>query len=208
MKLGPGRVSPKLAAILARIAIDVPFDPVPDIVAETLGLEVDGEMVRRVTEDLGSWAEAQEQQTIQDAQSEQAPVPPAPGRSTLLIAMDGAMVHTTRARDGHRGWHEAKVGVCARFEPTPIAAAPGVCPRVTGRIGGFFLSPNHADCGWSALDLGAECGLLTGGWEDLGGNSRFLSREPTPLDGGQGGVASRGGRPNHLGRDRPPSLAA
>ena len=35
-----------------------------------------------------------------------------------------ALVHTTRARDGHRGWHEAKVGVCARFEPTPVATAP------------------------------------------------------------------------------------
>ena len=54
LKLGPGRVSPKLAAILARIAIDVPFDQVPDIVAETLGREIDGAMVRRVTEDLGS----------------------------------------------------------------------------------------------------------------------------------------------------------
>jgi len=64
LKLGPGQVSPKLAAILARIAIDVPFDQVPDIVAQTLGLAIDGEMVRRVTENIGSWAESQEQMTI------------------------------------------------------------------------------------------------------------------------------------------------
>jgi hypothetical protein len=51
-------------------------------------------------------------------------VPAAPGPSTLLIAMDGAMVHTTRARDGYRGWQEAKAGVCARFESIPLAAAP------------------------------------------------------------------------------------
>lgn len=27
------------------------------------------------------------------------------------------MVYTTRIKDGHRGWHEGKVGVCVRFEP-------------------------------------------------------------------------------------------
>ncbi len=119
LQLGPGQVSPKLAAILARVAIDVPFDQVPDVVAQTLGVVIDGEMVRRVTEKIGSWAESQEQTTIRDVQSGQAPVPPAPGPSTLLIALDGAMVNTKRTRDGHRGWHEGKVGVCARFEPIP-----------------------------------------------------------------------------------------
>lgn len=119
LKLGPGQASPKLAAILARLAIEVPFDQVPDVVAQTLGLAVDGEMVRRVTERLGSWAESQEQTAIQEAQRGTLSVPPAPGPSTLLIALDGAMVHTQRMRDGHRGWHEGKVGVCARFESTP-----------------------------------------------------------------------------------------
>jgi hypothetical protein len=119
LKLGPGQVSPKLAAIIARIAIDVPFDQVPDIVEQTLGLVIDGEMVRRVTEKIGSWAESQEQMMIQEAQARHAAVPSAPGPSTLLMAVDGAMVNTKRARDGHRGWHEGKVGVCARFEPTP-----------------------------------------------------------------------------------------
>lgn len=119
LKLGPGQVSPKLAAIIARIAIDVPFDQVPDMLEQTLGLVIDGEMVRRVTEKIGSWAESQEQMTIQEAQSGHAAVPSAPGSSTLFIALDGAMVNTKRARHGHRGWHEGKVGVCARFEPTP-----------------------------------------------------------------------------------------
>ena len=52
LQLGPGQVSPKLAAMLARMAIDVPFDPVPDILAHTLGLALDGEMVRRVAENV------------------------------------------------------------------------------------------------------------------------------------------------------------
>ncbi len=119
LKLGPGQVSPKQAAILARIAIDVSFDQVPDMLEQTLGLVIDGEMVRRVTEKIGSWAESQEPMTIQEAQSGHAAVPSVLGPSTFLIALDGAMVNTKRARDGHRGWHEGKVGVCARFEPTP-----------------------------------------------------------------------------------------
>jgi len=118
LKLGPGRASPRLAAIVARLAIEMPFDQVPDVIAQTLGLVVDGDMVRRVAEQIGSWAETQEQQAIQSAEQGH-PVPPVPGPSTLLVSLDGAMVHTQRARDGHQGWHEGKVGVCARFEPKP-----------------------------------------------------------------------------------------
>ena len=51
--------------------------------------------------------------------------PPVPGLSTLLISLDGAMVKTQRSRDNHRGWHEGKVGVCARFEPTPPSMGSG-----------------------------------------------------------------------------------
>ena len=118
LMLGPGSMSPKLAALVARLAIEIPFDQVPDVLAETLTLSVDGERVRRVTEQVGTWAEGQEQQAIRRL-SEDAPAPTAPGSgpSTLLISVDGAMVHTVRTQDSHRGWHEGKVGVCARFEP-------------------------------------------------------------------------------------------
>ena len=121
LKLGPRRVSPRLAAIVSRLAIEMPFDQVPDVVAHTLGLEIDSEMVRRVAEQLGSWAEEQEQHAMQSAEHGN-PVPAVPGPSALLIALDGAMVYTERTRDGERGWHEAKVGVCARFEPNPPSA--------------------------------------------------------------------------------------
>lgn len=85
LKLGPGQVSPKRAAIIARIAIDVPFDQVPDMLEQTLGLVIDGEMVRRVIEKIGSWAESQEQRTIQEAQSGHTAVPSdrVPVRSSL-----------------------------------------------------------------------------------------------------------------------------
>lgn len=127
LMLGPGRLSPKLAAMVSRLAIEVPFDQVPDVLAQTMGLIVDGELVRRVTEQIGSWAESQEQIAMQAVQ-QGAAVPTAPGPSTLLISLDGAMVHTKRARDGHQGWHEGKVGVCARFEPTDDVVADGDGP--------------------------------------------------------------------------------
>lgn len=116
LMLGPGSLSPTLAAIVARLAIEVPFDQVPDIIAETLGLPVEGELVRRATEQVGTWAETQEQQAIKGT-PEDTPIPSAPGPSALLISLDGAMVHTQRTTDGHQGWHEGKVGICARFEP-------------------------------------------------------------------------------------------
>ena len=124
-KRGPGHASPRLAGILGRLGIELPFDQVPDVLEQTLGLVVDGDMVRRVAEQIGSWAETQEQQAIQAA-DQGSPVSSAPGPSTLLVSLDGAMVHTKRTRDGHRGWHEAKVGVCARFEPK--APSPSAVP--------------------------------------------------------------------------------
>ena len=48
-------------------------------------------------------------------------MPSAPGRGTLFIALDGAMVHTKQSRDGHQGGYERNVGVWARFEPNPLA---------------------------------------------------------------------------------------
>lgn len=68
---GPGQASPKLAAVPARLAVDLPFDPVPDVMTQTLGLVIDGEVVRWVTENMGSWTESQEPMAIQEAPSEQ-----------------------------------------------------------------------------------------------------------------------------------------
>ncbi len=98
-------------------AIELPFDQVPDVVALTLGWVIDGELVRRVTESMGSWTKWKEPMAMPEAPA----VPSAPGRRTLFIALDGAMVHTKQSRDGHQGGYERNVGVWARFEPSPLA---------------------------------------------------------------------------------------
>ena len=113
--LGPGQTSPLLSRMLTRLAIEMPFDQVPEVVEEMLGRTIDGERVRRTAEAIGTWAEAQEQQTMDALMTGDVAVPVVPGPSTLVIALDGAMVHTDQ--DGEVGWHEGKVGVCARFEP-------------------------------------------------------------------------------------------
>lgn len=72
------------------------------MLAQTMGFVVGGELVRRVTEQIGSWAESQEQTAAMQAVQRGASVPTAPGRKAcLLISLDGAMVHTKHARDGH-----------------------------------------------------------------------------------------------------------
>ena len=232
LQLGPGQVSPKLAAMLARMAIDVPFDQVPDILAHTLGLALDGAMVRRVTEKVGSWAERQEQQAIQAAQAGDVMAPPVPGPRTLLLSVDGAMVKTQRARDNHRGWHEGKVGVCARFEPTPPSMGPDtdeaqpaygraeycigfepqadflpplVRSRGTSGFGRPFVSANRPRRRWGPRDLGARRGALTGCGEGLGRNSRLLPCESTYLGSGGCDMAPRCPNPSGMGGGRSPS---
>jgi hypothetical protein len=66
-QLGPGQASLTLAAILAWLAVDFPFDHVPEALEQTLGLAEDGEMVRRITAHSRPWAESQEPAAIHAA---------------------------------------------------------------------------------------------------------------------------------------------
>ena len=50
---------------MTRMAIELPFDHVSNLVAETLGLTVDGEWVRRVAEGIGDIAEQHEPQAME-----------------------------------------------------------------------------------------------------------------------------------------------
>jgi hypothetical protein len=112
--LGAGTLSPRLVAVLSRLAVDLPFDPVSAVIAATLGVAVDGETIRRTVEAVGQAVEAAEQA---------AAAAPRPSRSAaapdgIVLLADGAMIHTDDA------WHEAKVGVCqplARTGPTTVA---------------------------------------------------------------------------------------
>lgn len=109
--LGPYQASPTLSQIITRLAVEMPFGQVADTLRTVTGHCVDEEWVRRIAETLGDQAEAQEAAARVAAASDLNP-PPRPGPGTLVIATDGAMVYTTK--DQERGWHEAKIGICAR----------------------------------------------------------------------------------------------
>ena len=126
--LGPDHASPLLSRILARLAIEVPFEQVADVVEETLGLTLDPERARRIAERLGTWAEEQERAQIAAALSETTPEPDGSAPHAVVIGLDGAMVHTKR--NGQNGWHEGKIGVCATIDLESAADAP-----VTARLG-------------------------------------------------------------------------
>ena len=118
--LGPGAVSPRLAQILSRLSIDMPFGRAATMVGEILGPSIDEELVRRVVEGVGTWAEHEEQEQIAISRQSETAGPTVPGPATMLIALDGAMVHTRRK--GDMGWHEGKVGVVTRFDAVPPAS--------------------------------------------------------------------------------------
>jgi hypothetical protein len=111
--LGRGSLSPGLSRVAARLGIEGAFGEGSDVLAETLGVEVAKEGVRRITEGLGAVAEA-EQQAMRAA-ARQGEIPPldadAAQPAVLAVEVDGIMVHTDAA------WHEAKVGTVAPLGP-------------------------------------------------------------------------------------------
>ena len=143
--LGPGQASPLLSRILTRLAIEVPFEQVADIVEETLGLAIDPERVRRVAERIGSWAEDQEHAQMTAALRESAPEPSGSGAQALVIGLDGAMVHTEK--NGQSGWHEGKIGVCAARDLQAPADAP-----LTTRLGPRDFCVGFVHRGYLAAD--------------------------------------------------------
>jgi uncharacterized protein UPF0236 len=118
--LGPGVLSPGLARVVARAAIEAPFAQAVDQVQEALGVTVSEEVLRRTTESLGAVAEAQTQAAIERAQQESGPgqaVWPqdalaAPEETTILaVEVDGVQVQHDD------GWHEMKVVTVAPLGP-------------------------------------------------------------------------------------------
>lgn len=127
--LGPGVLSPGLARVVARAALEAPFEPAVDQVQEALGVAVSGEVARRATEDLGAVAEAQVQAAIGRAQQGHAVWPEAQAQAAadadadaepktapalLAVEVDGVLVQ----RD--EGWHEMKVVTIAPLGPDVV----------------------------------------------------------------------------------------
>jgi hypothetical protein len=113
--IGPGEWSPGLTRVACRLGIDDAFGEAADALFETLRIELATETVRRVTEQIGAVAEADAQAAVGFAQAGQEPLSAQEVRvqsATLLVEVDGAMVHET---DGE--WHEVKSGLAAPLGP-------------------------------------------------------------------------------------------
>jgi hypothetical protein len=114
--LGTGSLSPGLLRVVCREGIEGGFEETVDRVAESVGVTVDDEVVRRMTEGIGAVAEAETKaasarvQQGQPAWSADAVVDPPP-RGVLAVEVDGLYVH----RDD--GWHEMKVVTVAPLGP-------------------------------------------------------------------------------------------
>jgi hypothetical protein len=114
--LGPGVLSPGLARVVARAALEAPFAQAVETVQEALGVAVSAEVARRTTEGLGAVAEAQTQAAIERAAQGASVWPPAevtapPDTTLLAVEVDGVQVQ----RDD--GWHEMKVLTLAPLGP-------------------------------------------------------------------------------------------
>lgn len=114
--LGPGVLSPGLARVVARAALEVPFSQAVDQVQETLGVAVSREVVRRTTEEVGAVAETAVQAAIARARQRQPPWAEAEHASAtttplLAVELDGVLIQ----RDA--GWHEMKVVTVAPLGP-------------------------------------------------------------------------------------------
>jgi hypothetical protein len=114
--LGAGTLSPGLLRVVCREGIEGGFVDTAERVAEAVGVTVDDEVVRPMTEGIGAVAEAQTQAAIarvqrgQPAWSADAVMDPPPS-GVLAVEVDGLYVH----RDD--GWHEMKVVTVAPLGP-------------------------------------------------------------------------------------------
>jgi len=110
--LGPGDVSPGLARVVARTAVDATFTPAVEQVQEALGATLSDETARRLAEQIGAVTEAQTQAAIARARQGQpvwteAEVQRANDTTILVVEVDGVLVHQ------EAGWHDMKVGTLA-----------------------------------------------------------------------------------------------
>jgi len=109
-------VSPGLARVVARTAVDAPFTPAVEQVQEALGATLSDETARRLAARIGTAAEARTQAAIARARQGQpvwteAEVQRADDTTILVVEVDGVLVHQ------EAGWHEMKVGTLAPLGP-------------------------------------------------------------------------------------------
>jgi hypothetical protein len=114
--LGTGSLSPGLLRVACREGIEGGFADAADRVVESVGVRIDDEVLRRLSEGIGAVAEAQTQAAMARVARGQAAWTPAdpvdtPESGVLAVEVDGMFVH----RDDD--WHEMKVVTVAPLGP-------------------------------------------------------------------------------------------
>lgn len=145
--LGTGALSPGLARVVARAAVETSFEHAAEQVQEAVGVRVSTETVRRTAEHLGAVAEAQTQAAIAQA-AQGAPAtavaqePPRPTPSTLAVEVDGVLVH----RDD--GWHEMKVVTVAPLGPDVQTDTDTGRTHLRWRAASYGVGTEEAETFW------------------------------------------------------------
>jgi len=116
--LGTGSLSPGLLRVACREGIEGGFVDTGDRVGESVGVTIDDEVLRRLTEGIGAVAEAEVQAAMTRVARGQpawtdadAGVTTVPESGVLAVEVDGMFVH----RDDD--WHEMKVVTVAPLGP-------------------------------------------------------------------------------------------
>jgi hypothetical protein len=104
--LGAGGLTPELARVACRDGIEAAFGDGADLVFENLGVRLDAEAVRGISEAMGALVEADQQDPACWVPAADAAIPPI-----LVLEMDGVLLHEVDA------WREMKVGRVAPLGP-------------------------------------------------------------------------------------------
>ena len=159
--LDGGALSPGLSRVACRLGLEGAFRAAADQLAETLGVTVPAEAIRRITEGIGAVAEAEQQALMTQAERGQAiaPRPPAAGAApppVLVVTVDGVQAPLLD------GWHELKVSRVAPLGPAlRVDPDSGRAHLALGPSGyGAGLDPAEA-CWWRAYVEACRQGLGT-----------------------------------------------
>jgi len=159
--LGPGEVSPGLARVVARAAVDATFTPAAEQVQEALGATLSDETARRLAERIGAAAEAQTQAAIARAQQGQLvwtedEVQCAEDTTILAVEVDGVLVHQGA------GWHEMKVATVAPLGPEVYTDPESKRTHLAWGPASYGVGAEEAeDCWWRVYVEARRRGLGT-----------------------------------------------
>jgi len=107
--LGAGGLTPELARVACRDGIEAAFGDGADLVFENLGVRLDAEAVRGISEAMGALVEVDQQDSAGWAPAADATIPPI-----LALEVDGVLLHEVDA------WREMKVGRVAPLGPALV----------------------------------------------------------------------------------------